>query len=97
MFPQIKTRVLTAFIAVALVIAGLAPGVEAQRRKRRASINALVVKTHPEPHGTRHPRPPRDYDVLNYTIRTRFDVANKTVIGDETVTLKPLAADFRTL
>jgi aminopeptidase N len=33
--------------------------------------------------------------VLGYTIRTRFDVPQKTVIGDETVTLKPLAAGLK--
>src|SRR5436305_5824477 len=33
---------------------------------------------------------PRTYDVLNYTIRLRFDVAAKTVYGDTTVTLTPL-------
>ena len=38
--------------------------------------------------------PKRTYDVLHYLIRTRFDVQGKTVIGDETITLKPLAAGF---
>ncbi|MFN2453956.1 MAG: DUF3458 domain-containing protein [Pyrinomonadaceae bacterium] len=45
--------------------------------------------------GTEHPRSPRTYDVLHYLISTRFDVANKTVIGDEIITLKPLAANFK--
>jgi aminopeptidase N len=40
-------------------------------------------------------RPQRTFDVLNYTIRTRFDVPNKTVIGDEIITLKPLSAGFK--
>jgi aminopeptidase N len=40
-----------------------------------------------------HP-PTRTYDVLHYLIRTRFDVPQKTVIGDVTVTLKPLAEGF---
>ncbi|MDX6694247.1 MAG: aminopeptidase [Blastocatellia bacterium] len=97
MFPQIKTRLLTTLVAVALLIAGLAPTAEAQRRKRRAAIAMPVVKKYPTPQGAPHPRPPRSYDVLNYTIRTRFEESNKTVIGDETVTLKPLAADFKTL
>lgn len=44
--------------------------------------------------GTFHTRPPRTFDAQHYSIRTRFDVPNKTVIGDETVTLKPLAANF---
>ncbi len=39
-------------------------------------------------------RPERTYDVQHYVIRTRFDVPNKTVIGDTTVVLKPLAAGF---
>jgi len=44
--------------------------------------------------GTIHTRPPRTYDAQHYLIRTHFDVPNKTVIGDETVSLKPLAANF---
>lgn len=36
----------------------------------------------------------RTYDVQHYLIRTRFDVSARTVIGDETVTLKPLSAGF---
>jgi aminopeptidase N len=41
-------------------------------------------------------QPPRvrTFDVLHYLIRTRFDVPTRTVIGDETITLKPLAAGF---
>ncbi len=44
--------------------------------------------------GTIHTRPARTYDVQHYLIRTRFDVPNKTVIGDEIIALKPLAANF---
>ncbi|HMF56761.1 MAG TPA: M1 family metallopeptidase, partial [Pyrinomonadaceae bacterium] len=54
---------------------------------RRDSHNRLL--------GPAHPRPPRTYDVQHYTLRSRFDVANKTLIGDETVALKPLAAGFK--
>jgi aminopeptidase N len=36
----------------------------------------------------------RTYDVLHYSIRTRFDVSARAVIGDVTVTLKPLSAAF---
>jgi aminopeptidase N len=38
--------------------------------------------------------PARTFDVLHYLIRTRFDAPNRTVIGDETITLKPLSAGF---
>jgi len=44
--------------------------------------------------GTIHTRPARTYDVQHYVIRTRFDVPNKTVIGDETIALKPLTTNF---
>jgi aminopeptidase N len=46
--------------------------------------------------GTEHKRPQRTYDVQHYIIRTRFDVPNKTVYGDTTVTLRPLAPGFQT-
>ncbi len=35
------------------------------------------------------------FDAQNYTIRASFDRTNKKVIGDTTVSLKPLKADFR--
>jgi aminopeptidase N len=38
---------------------------------------------------------PRTFDALHYALRTRFDRKTKTVFGDETLTLKPLAANFR--
>jgi aminopeptidase N len=38
--------------------------------------------------------PARTYDVQHYLIRTRFDVSARAVIGDVTVTLKPLNAGF---
>ena len=37
------------------------------------------------------------YDVQHYLIKTSFDRASKTVNGDTTVTLKPLAANFSTV
>jgi aminopeptidase N len=45
--------------------------------------------------GTEHLRPQRTYDVQHYTIRSRFDVPMKTVYGDTTVSLKPLANGFQ--
>lgn len=100
MSPQtIKTRLLAAIFAVSLIISGLAANALAQRRKPRARelpVQRLPTKR-PELPGTTHLRPARTYDVLNYTIRTRFDVPNRTVIGDETVTLKPLHENFQTL
>lgn len=38
---------------------------------------------------------PQTFDVQNYIIRASFDRANKKVLGDTTVSLKPLKADFR--
>lgn len=99
MLPQtIKTRLLTAIVAISLIVSGFASNAPAQRRKRRAAASVPatpVVRTRPQPQGTTHLRAARTYDVLNYTLRTRFDAPNKTVIGDETVTLKPLLDDFK--
>jgi aminopeptidase N len=39
---------------------------------------------------------PRTYDVQNYIIRVSFDRSKKTVFGDTTVELKPLAGAFTT-
>jgi aminopeptidase N len=55
---------------------------------------ATPQQSHGRLEGTVHTRPPRTFDAQHYLIRTRFDVPNKTVIGDETMTLKPLAANF---
>ncbi len=40
---------------------------------------------------------PQTYDVQHYIIRVSFDRANKTVIGDSTVILKPLEPDLRSV
>ena len=40
---------------------------------------------------------PQTFDAQNYTIRAKFDRANKRVFGDTTVSLKPLSADFKTV
>jgi aminopeptidase N len=39
----------------------------------------------------------RTFDVQHYTIRVRFDRATKTVFGDTTIRLKPLANGFNTV
>lgn len=39
----------------------------------------------------------RTFDAEHYTIRTSFDRQNKTVFGETTVRVKPLASDFKTL
>jgi len=38
---------------------------------------------------------PQTFDAQHYTIRAAFDRANKKVLGDTTVTLRPLKSDFR--
>lgn len=95
----IKTRLLAAVVAASLIISAFAPNAEAQRRKHRAQGRPIPILTpvRPRLEGTTHPRPPRSFDILNYTLRTRFDTQSKSVIGDETVTLKPIVADFNTL
>ena len=39
----------------------------------------------------------RTYDVQHYILRSSFDRAKKTYLGDATVRLKPLAGNFRNL
>jgi hypothetical protein len=90
-FRRVLAFALVAFITVSSIVPALA-------QRRRARRTPQATQTSPprrQFRGSAHPRPPRTYDVLNYTIRTRFDVPNKTVLGDETVTLKPLGAGFR--
>jgi aminopeptidase N len=79
------------------ILTGLAPASFAQHRRTSPRKTPPVQKAIPRQQleGPKHERPPRTFDVLNYTIRTRFDAPNRTVIGDETVTLKPLATGFK--
>ncbi|HEX8651449.1 MAG TPA: DUF3458 domain-containing protein [Pyrinomonadaceae bacterium] len=93
---NIYRRLIAWTLVASFILSGSIPVSLTQRRARR---NAPAT-THRTPQyrqleGTSHPRPPRTYDVLNYTIRTRFNPSGKTVFGDETVTLKPLAAGFK--
>ncbi|HEX8843504.1 MAG TPA: hypothetical protein VF791_02620, partial [Pyrinomonadaceae bacterium] len=90
-------RTLAAALALFFILYAIAPPTAAQRRKRVPRATARAVKEPPRQRleGTKHERPPRTFDVLNYTIRTRFEPENRAVIGDETVTLKPLASGFR--
>lgn len=90
-------RLLASVITFAFILSAFAPATLAQRRRtRRTSASASSESKFPRnlPAGTKRVRPVRTFDVQHYIIRTRFDVPNKTVIGDTTVVLKPLAADF---
>src|SRR2546423_4753144 len=94
---NIYRRLIAWTLAASFILSGFIPVSFAQRRARRTTTAAATRATsqYRRLEGTAHPRPPRTFDVLNYTIRTRFDAPGKTVFGDETVTLKPLAASFR--
>ena len=46
--------------------------------------------------GTAELRPQRTYDVQHYVIRLRFNRETKTVFGDVSIRLKPLAQGFKT-
>jgi aminopeptidase N len=97
MVQQTAARRLTALVLAALFIfASVNPSTLAQRSAVKARPDKVTASPYKQLEGTAHTRPPRAYDILNYTIRTRFDVPGKTVIGDETVTLKPLAGGFAT-
>src|SRR5207248_8166017 len=94
----IARRTLILTLAFLFVLSSFTPLSFAQHRRtvsHRQTAPAQKSIPRQQLEGTKHERPPRTYDVLNYTIRTRFDVPNKAVIGDETVTLKPLASGFK--
>lgn len=98
--PAISFRLLTVIVALTFVINGGASNASAQQRQRRGvavTPAPRLVTSRPQLPGTTHPRSPRTYDVLHYLIRTSFDVPNRMVIGDATVTLKPLIVGFSTL
>src|SRR5918997_2404817 len=90
-------RLLSCVLVFIIALSISTPLAFAQQRRAKtpSSFPSQRSITRKLPQGTKRVRPPRTYDVLHYTIRTRFDVPNKIVIGDETVTLKPLAANFK--
>lgn len=85
-----RRAALLALVAL-LGLSTFQPAILAQKS---AVHGRTVAPLHKQLEGSPHPRPPRTYDVQHYTIHTRFDVPSKTVIGDETVTLRPLAEGF---
>lgn len=94
-YRNISRRTVSLFLALWLlaqlfVPSTAQPGLTGRGRKAQAQSQApaRVVQSNTTE------RAPRTYDIQHYTIRTRFDVPNRTVIGDETVSLKPLADDF---
>jgi aminopeptidase N len=93
---NIYRRLIAWTLAALFILSGPLPASFAQRRARRSTATATRATTqYKQLEGTPHPDPVRTYDVLNYTIRTRFDVPAKAIMGEETVTLKPLAGGFR--
>jgi aminopeptidase N len=94
---NIHRRIIIALtLAAVFMLSGFPVSSPAQRRARVVGDAATSsVPRYKQLEGTTHPRPARTFDVLNYTIRTRFGISDRTVIGDVTVTLKPLAAGFR--
>lgn len=90
-------RLLAATLAFIFMVSGSAPASFAQRGRTRtgAAETAQTPIVHKLPAGTKRQRPPRTFDVLHYAISTSFDVPNKTVVGDETITLKPLSSGFK--
>ena len=92
----IARRTLAAALTLFFILNNFASVTFAQRRRRASRVPVQEQKPSPRQQlqGAKHERPPRTYDVLNYTIKTRFDAPNRIVIGDETVTLKPLASGF---
>ena len=90
-------RALSHILALLFLLSSFSPAFTQNRRRQRATANVSTeraIERRPL-EGPEHVRAPRAYDVLNYTIRTRFDFPNRVVLGDETVTLKPLAGGLR--
>ncbi|HEX8175315.1 MAG TPA: M1 family aminopeptidase [Pyrinomonadaceae bacterium] len=92
---QAARRTLVLALVMSFTLSGLIPPAQAQTqsRSRRPSVQEQTPPRR-QMRGTEHRRPQRTYDVQHYTIRTRFDVPNKTVYGDTTVMLRPLASGF---
>ncbi|HEV2916008.1 MAG TPA: M1 family aminopeptidase [Pyrinomonadaceae bacterium] len=61
----------------------------------KAGAGQNILPRRSPPQGPVQLPPARTFDVQHYLIRTRFDAQTRTVIGDETITLKPLNAGFR--
>jgi aminopeptidase N len=89
-------RLLASLVSLAIIFSSFAPAALAQRRRTRARASVSSEPRFPRnlPPGAKRVRPARTYDAQHYVIRTSFDAPNKTVIGDTTVVLKPLAAGF---
>jgi aminopeptidase N len=87
-------RLLAFALCFIFIMSGSAPASLAQGRRTRTQTRTQAA-THKLPSGTKQRRPPRTFDVLHYTINTRFDVPNKTVIGETNISLKPLSSGFR--
>ena len=101
-FDKAARKLIVLALLFSFVLSGFAPDIAAQSRGRKTSRRAPSTASKPasEPlrrqlPGTAHQSPARTYDVQHYTIRTRFDASAKTVFGDVTVSLKPLANGFQ--
>src|ERR1044072_1271974 len=93
-FHQAARHALVLALVVSFTFSGFARATSAQRTSRAQT--ATTSPPRKQIRGTEHRRPVRTYDVQHYIIRTRFDVPTKTVYGDTTVVLKPLANGFQT-
>jgi aminopeptidase N len=97
-FRAISRRVLLFSLSACFIVEGFAASSPTAQAGTRAGITppsqAQTVSPRRQLEGPTHLPPVRTYDVLHHLIRTRFEVADKTVIGDETITLKPLNEGF---
>lgn len=94
MFFRTDARRIILYVLCLVILAGNIRG-SALAPTTTDAARLVTPDSHNRMLGLPHPRPPRTYDVQHYTIRSRFDTANRTLIGDETVDLKPLAAGFK--
>src|SRR5215212_1405550 len=75
-------RLLASTLALLFILSTTSRVTFSQRRRihRQASVSAQRAPNHKLPPWTKQERPKRTYDVLHYTIATRFDVPKKTVL-----------------
>ncbi|HVG32604.1 MAG TPA: M1 family metallopeptidase [Pyrinomonadaceae bacterium] len=95
----ISRRILLSSLTICLILNGFAASASQARTRPKTFSGAEAQSLSPRRRleGPVHVPPVRTYDVLHYVIRTRFNVPDKTVIGDETIILKPLSEGFNSL
>lgn len=91
---RILCRGLAVALTLSFVICNHTPSAFSKSRLNAHISTSTINARSTRSNGNAPRRRARTYDVVHYIIRTRFDVPNKTVIGEVDVTLKPLSTGF---